>query len=86
LRNIKKAAALKYEDGTYAPKVVAKASGVLAQKIVEEAENNGVPVVENPHVAALLVETELMDFIPEQLFEATATILAYIYNDEVQEK
>ncbi len=72
--------ALKYTDGTGAPRVVAKGADVLAAKIREIAQENKVPILESPPLArALHKHTEIGDEIPEALYSAVAEILAYVY-------
>ena len=84
------AVALKYDrddaDG-FAPRVVAKGVDSVAQRIKELARENDVICFENvPLARALHAQCEIGDFIPEDLFEAVASVLAYVYrvqNDRV---
>lgn len=63
-----------------APVVLAKGQRLLALKIREVAESKGIPIVENPPVARLLYKTvEVGQPIPEELYQAVAEILAYVY-------
>ncbi|WP_456371053.1 flagellar biosynthesis protein FlhB [Thermodesulfatator atlanticus] len=75
------AVALKYDlKEMPAPQVLAKGEGHVALKIREIAEEAGVPVVENPPLAqALYKEVEIGDFIPAELYQAVAEVLAYVY-------
>ena len=74
------AVALKYEAGKAAPVVVAKGADFVAQKIREVAREARVPIVENKPVArALYAEVEVGRPIPENLYQAVAEILAYVY-------
>ncbi len=74
------AVALRYSDNGVAPKVVAKGTELIAQKIRELAAANDVPVVEAPPLArALYFHTELEQDIPPQLYTAVAQVLAYVY-------
>jgi len=75
----KKAAALRYERGEGAPKVVAKGEGRIAERIVELARESGVPILEDRELAELLVKVEVGREIPPELYRAVAKILAYIY-------
>jgi flagellar biosynthetic protein FlhB len=64
----------------YAPTVVAKGAGFVAERIREIAAAHGVPVIENKPVAQLLYKTIDVDqAIPEDLYRAVAEILAYVY-------
>lgn len=75
------AIALKYKAGSMeAPKVVAKGSGVIAEKIREIARKHRVPVVENKPLAQSLYKlVDVGSTIPEQLYQAVAEVFAYIY-------
>lgn len=74
------AVALKYETGSSAPIVVAKGMDHLAAKIREAATEAGVPIVPDPPLArALHRMVEVGQEIPEDLFEAVATVLAHVY-------
>ncbi len=74
------AVALKYERGKMkAPKVVAKGMNFIAQKIVEIAQKNDVPIYQDPPLAWMLYKsTQIGDFIPENLYKAVAKVLAYV--------
>jgi flagellar biosynthetic protein FlhB len=74
------AIALKYEDDEPAPRVVAKGANKLAAKIRAEARRNGVPVIEDkPLARALFRRIKIGHFIPGNLFEAVAAVLAVAY-------
>jgi flagellar biosynthesis protein len=74
----KKAAALAY-DHIGAPRVVAKGDGLIAKKIIETAEENGVPVQANELLVEALMQVELSKEIPPELYQAVAEVLAFIY-------
>ena len=66
-----------------APKVIAKGEGYVALKIKEKAKELDIEIVENKPLARSLNKMcEIDDFIPEELFEAVAEILAYVYKKE----
>ena len=73
------AVALTYEAGSSAPRVVAKGRGLIAQEIIERAAEAGVYVHESPELVALLMQVELDDTIPPQLYIAVAELLAWLY-------
>ncbi|KJR43157.1 flagellar biosynthesis protein FlhB [Candidatus Magnetoovum chiemensis] len=74
------AVALKYKEReTYAPKLVAKGAGHIAEKIKEIAKKNNIPIVEDKPLARALFQVELNHVIPPELYKAVAKILAYIY-------
>lgn len=76
----KKVAALKYkpkEDS--APKVVAKGSGWLAEKILDVAKQHGVPLKQDSQLVEVLSQIDLDREIPPELYKAVAEILAFVY-------
>lgn len=75
------AVAIQYDASKMAaPIVLAKGQRLLALKIREVAEANGVPIIENPPVARLLYKTvEIGQPVPEELYQTVAEILAYVY-------
>lgn len=72
--------ALSYDMETMeAPKVVAKGIDFIALKIREIAEENEVPLVENPPLArALYATVEIDDAIPEEHYQAVAEVIRYV--------
>ncbi|MDP8243419.1 MAG: flagellar biosynthesis protein FlhB [Candidatus Hinthialibacter antarcticus] len=75
------AVALKYQTGDMAaPQVVAKGRNHLARRIRKIAVENGVPIVENKPLAQSLWKlVEVGQFIPPDLYQAVAEVLAYVY-------
>ncbi len=75
------AVALRYDSQTMsAPKVVAKGAGLVARRIKEIARENKVPVVEDkPLARALFKLVDLDEYVPENLFQAVAEVMAYVY-------
>jgi len=71
------AVALKYESGKMgAPVCVAKGVDHLALTIRKVAEENGVPIVENPR--ALYAAVEVDDEIPAEHYKAVAHVIGYV--------
>ena len=67
-------------DGDDPPIVLAKASGARATTLRREARRMGVPVVhDRPLARALFRLAEVGEAIPEELYEATAAVLAYVH-------
>ncbi|HZP05914.1 MAG TPA: EscU/YscU/HrcU family type III secretion system export apparatus switch protein [Terracidiphilus sp.] len=67
------------------PKVVAKGRNLLAEEIKAEARWAGVPIIENPPLARSLYRSvEVGQAIPVELYAAVATILAYLYRQQVE--
>lgn len=75
------AVALRYKPDTdAAPIVLAKGQDHIALRIVQLAEENGVPLVENVSLArALYATTDLGQQIPPELYGAVAEVLVYLY-------
>ncbi|WP_397537527.1 flagellar biosynthesis protein FlhB [Rummeliibacillus pycnus] len=75
------AIALKYDDETMdSPKVVAKGTDFIAQKIKLIAKENDVVMVENrPLARAMYDQVEIGQHIPDEFFKAVAEVLAYVY-------
>jgi flagellar biosynthetic protein FlhB len=72
--------ALKYDGQSAAPQVVAKGQDLVALRIREIAADAGVPIVPDPPLArSLHASVEVGQQIPEELFQAVAQVLAYVY-------
>jgi len=79
----KRATALRYErDQAAAPRVIATGSGLIAERIVEIAREQGLPVREDPALAEALARLELEQEIPPELFVAVAEVLVWAYGLE----
>jgi flagellar biosynthetic protein FlhB len=79
------AVVLKYTDEPekqmISPQVVAKGAGYIAAKIKEIATEHDIPIIENKPVArALYKSTEIGDYIPVELYQAVAAIIAAVYS------
>lgn len=76
----RKAIALKYErNSKTAPVLSAKGIGKMAEKIVEIAREAGVPIYEDRDLVNFLMEIELNEEIPPDLYQVVAEVLAFIY-------
>jgi len=76
------AVALTYRTGQAAPQVVAKGRGLLAEAIIARARENGVYVHESAELVSLLMQVDIDDHIPPQLYIAVAELLAWLYRLE----
>lgn len=76
------AIALKYDKEKYsAPYLLAKGKDLVAQNIKKVAIENNVPIVENKPLAQMLYKNvEINEVIPEELYQAVAEVLAYVYS------
>jgi len=75
----KRAVALRYEQNSAAPRIVAKGSGYTAETIIERAKEYQVPIAIEPELVELLVQLDLNQLIPPQLYAAVAEVLAWAY-------
>jgi flagellar biosynthetic protein FlhB len=75
------AVALQYDPArANAPRLVAKGTDFLAQRMKEEAARCGIPLVEDPPLARYLHATcEVDDVVPEEIYLAVAQLLAFVY-------
>lgn len=74
----KKAVALRYDEAKdAAPVIVASGFGYVAEKIIEIASENGVPVYEDNSLATVLTQLELQQEVPENLYQAIIDIYVY---------
>ena len=80
-RNPKKAVALKYKPGKdNAPKVTATGTGLVAEKIIDIARKQGIPVKDDPDLVEVLSRLDLKEEIPPDLYVIVAELLAFVYS------
>jgi len=76
----KRAVALAYQgaqDG--APRIIAKGGGVSAEAIISLARESGVYVHQSPELVNLLMQVDLDQEIPPELFQAVAEIIFWLH-------
>ena len=78
----KKAAALKYPVGSAAPLLVASGKGVLAEKILEIAEEEKIPIVQDANLSEVLSVQEIGSAVPTETWEALAKVFAFVLDLE----
>lgn len=62
-----------------APYILAMGEGILAERIINIAEQNHIPVVRNIKLAHILWDNgDLYEYVPEDTYEAIATILRWL--------
>jgi len=76
------------KDVQSVPKVVAQGQGDMAQKIIDWAEENGLAIEKDSDLAQVLINLNLGDSVPEEVFMAVAEILYYIFevNKDLKDK
>lgn len=79
----KKVVVLKYEEnGVSAPKVVAKGKGKVAQSIMERAKEFDIPIFQNKALAESLLNLNLDEQIPPNLYKAVAEVFVWLMKSE----
>lgn len=77
-KEIKKVAAIKYDVSDAAPKLVAKGAGIVADKILEKAEEHDIPTYQDAELVETLSKLEMGDFIPPELYQVVAEIMVFV--------
>lgn len=76
--NARTAVAVAYDPGDRAPKILATGKGHLADKIIEKAKEEDVPLYKDNKLADTLSRLEIGDMIPPELYEVVAEILVFV--------
>lgn len=76
----KRAVALRYDEKEIAPIIIASGMGHMAEKIVEVASKNNVPIYEDTSLATILSQLELGQEVPEELYKMIVDIYVYFLN------
>lgn len=77
---MKKAVALRYDTSKEnAPRIIAKGKGVSAEKIIELAYENNLPIKKDADLVEMLSKVELDREIPEKLYVAVAEVFRFVY-------
>lgn len=80
------AAAIKYDAQiNSAPVIKAKGKGSIAEKIIQIAKENNIPIREDPELVELLIQLDIEQEIPPELYKVVAEILAFVYRLYKQE-
>ena len=74
----KTAVAVAYEPGERAPKILATGKGEVAEKIIEKAKENDVPLYKDNKLADTLSKLKIGDAIPPELYEVVAEVLVFV--------
>lgn len=76
----KSALAISYDkDRDSAPKISAKGKGTVAERIIELAKENNIPIHEDPDLIEVLSKLDLGQEIPPDLYKLIAEVLVYVY-------
>ncbi len=75
-----KAAALRYDGNRdRAPRITAKGRGQIAEKIIDIARENNIPLYEDQNLIQVLDALDVDTEIPPELYRAVAEVLAFVY-------
>ena len=77
-----RAVALRYESNAGAPRLLAKGQGFVAERLLERAEELGVPLRAEPELVELLLQLDVNQVIPPALYAAVAEVLAWAYDTD----
>ncbi|MGE6893685.1 EscU/YscU/HrcU family type III secretion system export apparatus switch protein [Priestia flexa] len=84
-----KAVALTYnQERDEAPRTVAKGSGEVAKRIIEQAQEHNVPVQKDASLTELVSTLTIHEKIPSELYEVVAEVFAFVYqlDQEIKKK
>lgn len=81
-----KAVALRYDGTEVAPVIVATGLGHMAERIVQMALEQNVPVYEDNSLATMLSRLELGEEIPPELYQLVVDIYVYFLNFSFDKK
>jgi flagellar biosynthesis protein len=80
-KSIKRAVALRYRpEKDAAPRIAAKGTGNVAEKIVGIARQHGIPVREDSDLVAVLSKLDIEEKIPPCVYVVVAELLAFVYS------
>ena len=74
----KTAVALSYDASDTAPKILATGKGHLAERIIEAAKEENIPIHKDEKLAATLSKLQIGDYIPKELYGVVAEILVFV--------
>lgn len=83
----KTAVAISYDPNDSAPRVIATGKGYLAEKIIDRAMEENIPLHQDQALAGTLSKLELGSEIPPELYDVVAEILVFVGNmDEMKSR
>jgi len=78
-----KAVALKYDkNSSNAPKIIASGKGTLAETIIKKAEEFDVPIFANKALVDSLIDLEVDQEIPSELYQAVIEVFIWLMKNE----
>lgn len=77
-KKIKKVAAIQYDATDRAPKVIAKGAGLVADKILDLANENEIPIYQDQALVETLTKLDIGDYIPPELYQVIAEVMVFV--------
>ena len=77
-RSVRSSVALRWDESMPAPLVVAKGSGLMAERLDGIAKGAGVPIVRNDGIVAGLEPIDIGNFVPPEYWDLVASVLVFI--------
>lgn len=74
------------EEKDGAPRVVAKGMGARAEQLIALCKEYGVPLMRDVSLSNALYRVEVGEEIPEELYDAVAVILNFVFALEAEQK
>lgn len=74
----KQAVALEYDPRDIAPRILAIGKGQVAERIIETAKKEDIPIHRDEKLAKTLSKLEIGDTIPPELYEVVAEVLVFV--------
>lgn len=85
-KKLEKAVALKYSNEYSSPKIIAKGQGVIASNIIEKGIDEEIAVYEDKELVDKLIQLDVDEEIPEELYETVAEIIFYVYSLDAEKR
>ncbi len=74
----KQAVAIEYNPDDVAPRILAMGKGEVAERILETAKEENIPIHRDEKLTKTLSKLEIGDTIPPELYEVIAEILVFV--------
>lgn len=81
-----KAVAISYNKNDIAPSVIGKGQGYMAEKIMNVAKEEDIPIIKDTKLVEELTKINLGENIPPELYQVVAELLVFISNMDSREE
>ena len=75
---LREAVALEYSPEQNAPKIIASGKGLIAERMISEADSHWIPVHKDPELVRALNALRIGDEIPRELYAVVAQVLIHV--------